>query len=99
MKSIWKMGNGDGSDFSHKKNYIWTEATLNNMKYKELEGNITADICVIGAGITGITTAYLLSKQGFKVVLLEKDKVCSRSYSKYNRKSNKSAWTNIYVFS
>lgn len=69
-------------------NSIWVETTSNNSnkkKYKELKNNISVDVCVVGAGITGITAAYLLSKQGFKVALLEKDEICMRSYSKYNR--------------
>ena len=30
-------------------------------------------VIVIGAGISGLTTAYLLSKKGFDVVILEKN--------------------------
>ena len=30
-----------------------------------------ADVCVVGAGISGITTAYLLAKQGKSVVVLD----------------------------
>jgi oxygen-dependent protoporphyrinogen oxidase len=30
-------------------------------------------IAVIGAGISGLTTAYLLSKKGFDVIILEKN--------------------------
>jgi len=41
-------------------------------KYEELEGKETADVAIIGGGITSILTAYLLGKQGKKVVLLEK---------------------------
>lgn len=33
---------------------------------------INADITIIGAGLTGLTTAYYLTKAGFKVVLIEK---------------------------
>jgi protoporphyrinogen oxidase len=32
-----------------------------------------ADVAVIGAGPAGLTAAYLLGKQGFKVVVIEKD--------------------------
>ena len=34
-----------------------------------------ADVCIIGGGITGAVTAYLLGQQGKKVILLEKNKV------------------------
>lgn len=37
-----------------------------------LSGPITADVCIIGAGITGLTTAFLLAKEGKSVVVLER---------------------------
>ncbi len=40
-----------------------------------LEQNVRADVCVIGAGIAGLTTAYLLACEGHSVVVLEKDKI------------------------
>ncbi|PIQ21024.1 MAG: FAD-dependent oxidoreductase [Cytophagales bacterium CG18_big_fil_WC_8_21_14_2_50_42_9] len=36
-----------------------------------LTQDITCDICVVGAGISGLTTAYLLAKEGKSVVVLE----------------------------
>lgn len=42
-----------------------------------LTSDLEADIVVIGAGITGLTTAYLLAKQGKKVIVLESDKIGS----------------------
>jgi protoporphyrinogen oxidase len=43
-----------------------------------LEGNMGttdqhADVAIIGAGPAGLTAAYLLGKQGFKVIVIEKD--------------------------
>lgn len=40
-----------------------------------LTEDIEADAIVIGGGITGIATAYLLSEAGLSVVVLEKDKL------------------------
>jgi glycine/D-amino acid oxidase-like deaminating enzyme len=40
-----------------------------------LEQNARADVCVVGAGIAGLTTAYLLAREGKSVVVLEKDKI------------------------
>jgi glycine/D-amino acid oxidase-like deaminating enzyme len=34
-------------------------------------GDASADVCVVGAGIAGLTTAYLLTKAGKKVVVLD----------------------------
>ena len=36
-----------------------------------LQANHEAEVCVIGAGIAGLTTAYLLAKQGKSVVVLD----------------------------
>ncbi|KQY82164.1 (2Fe-2S)-binding protein [Paenibacillus sp. Root52] len=43
--------------------------------YPKLEEDTTADVAIIGAGIAGITTAYLLSQKGLRVVVLEAGKV------------------------
>ena len=70
---------------------IWLETTTEN-NYPQLLKNISVDVCIIGAGITGITLAYLLNKQGISVALLERNKICNRSYSRYNWENNKSTW-------
>src|SRR2546427_4861369 len=36
-----------------------------------LPGDTTADVCVVGAGIAGLSVAYLLTKQGKRVVVLD----------------------------
>lgn len=38
---------------------------------KKLEGEVTADICVVGAGYSGMSTAIHLAEQGLKVVVVE----------------------------
>jgi glycine/D-amino acid oxidase-like deaminating enzyme len=40
-----------------------------------LEGSISADICIIGAGYTGLSTALHLAEQGVKPVVLEAEQV------------------------
>lgn len=45
--------------------------------FESLKENIETDILIVGAGITGITTAYLLRNQGLKVTLIESDTVLS----------------------
>src|SRR5262245_17033882 len=49
--------------------WILTEGTA--PEFPPLKKNLTADVCVVGAGIAGLTTAYLLAKEGKKVVVLE----------------------------
>lgn len=39
--------------------------------YPTLEQDIETDVAIVGAGITGITTAYLLIKAGLRVTILE----------------------------
>lgn len=40
-----------------------------------LHESIECDVCVVGAGLAGITTAYLLAKEGKRVVVLEAKKI------------------------
>src|SRR5688572_22562381 len=49
---------------------IWT-ATAEVPKYQPLNENLTVDVCVIGAGIAGMTTAYMLAKAGQRVAVLD----------------------------
>ena len=39
--------------------------------FPPLRENTTADVCVVGAGISGLTTAYLLARAGKRVVVLD----------------------------
>lgn len=52
---------------------LWLDS--NFMNFQNLDKNLDADVCIIGAGIFGITCAYYLSKAGLNVVVLEKDSV------------------------
>lgn len=49
---------------------LWM-ATAATPKPNVLAEDVRADVCVVGAGIAGITTAYLLAKQGKSVVVLD----------------------------
>lgn len=55
---------------------LWIDSTKDIKKnYGSLDKDICVDVCIIGGGITGISTAYQLSKVGLKVCVLEKDKI------------------------
>ncbi|MDR2736152.1 MAG: FAD-dependent oxidoreductase [Gracilibacteraceae bacterium] len=45
--------------------------------YPPLQGDLTTDVCVIGGGITGLTTAVLLREAGVEVTLIEAREVAS----------------------
>ena len=41
-------------------------------RYPALDRNLTVDAVVIGAGITGLTAAYLLKKSGLSVAVIDR---------------------------
>jgi glycine/D-amino acid oxidase-like deaminating enzyme/nitrite reductase/ring-hydroxylating ferredoxin subunit len=49
---------------------IWMR-TSELPQYDALVSDLETDVCIVGAGIAGITTAYLLARQGRKVVVLD----------------------------
>jgi glycine/D-amino acid oxidase-like deaminating enzyme len=51
-------------------------ATLNERTtYPALEGERDADVCVVGAGFTGVAAALTLAERGYRVVLLEAHRI------------------------
>ena len=50
----------------------WRQAYPKKALYPRLNQDMEADTIIIGAGITGLTTAYLLKQSGLKVVVLDK---------------------------
>lgn len=53
---------------------IWKD-TAEESFFAPLTGDLTVDVVIIGGGITGITTAYNLSRSGKKVAVLEARKI------------------------
>lgn len=53
---------------------LWRESYIESL-YPALAEDIVVDVAVIGAGITGLTTAYLFKKSGLTVAVIEKDTV------------------------
>ena len=46
-------------------------ATADVPLYPELKQDIKVDVCIVGAGMAGLTTAYLLAKEGRSVAVLD----------------------------
>lgn len=55
---------------------LWTD-TVRMPLYPQLNESMRFDVCIVGAGIAGLTTAYLLTKAGKKVCVLEDNKIGS----------------------
>ncbi len=55
----------------------WYEATAKRDEFVALRGTLDADVCVIGAGFAGLTTALECQRRGFKTVLLEAGRIAS----------------------
>ena len=60
---------------------IW-KATQPMPAYPKLTQDVEADVCIIGSGIAGLTTAYLLSQEEKIVIVLEAGDVCSGETSR-----------------
>lgn len=53
---------------------LWT-ATAEVPEQAMLTENTHADVCIVGAGIAGMTTAYLLAREGRSVVVLDDGRI------------------------
>lgn len=53
------------------KTVSYWEASENLLNKNALDESIETDVCIIGGGIAGLTTAYLLTKAGKKVVVVD----------------------------
>lgn len=59
---------------SETKKSIWTD-TIKIKDFPPLKSNLKTDVLVIGAGMCGILTAYMLKQEGLNVVVIDKGKV------------------------
>src|SRR5699024_9704056 len=66
-------GHTDGRLPESTKSY-WRDS-VDEMDFPQLKEDLQVDVVIVGGGITGITTAYLLTNEGFKVALLEANKL------------------------
>ncbi|MDX8046190.1 FAD-dependent oxidoreductase [Gracilibacillus sp. S3-1-1] len=52
---------------------IWLTDEMKS--FSPIQDNLESDVVIIGGGITGILSAYLLSNEGMRVVLVERDRL------------------------
>jgi glycine/D-amino acid oxidase-like deaminating enzyme/nitrite reductase/ring-hydroxylating ferredoxin subunit len=65
------MNHASGATVSYWMN------TASVPSYQPLSSNEQVDVCVIGGGIAGLTTSYLLARAGVRVLLLEDGTIAS----------------------
>lgn len=54
----------------------WYAASANDKRVRpKLEGETVADVCVIGAGFSGVSAALELAERGYSVVVLEAERI------------------------
>lgn len=54
---------------------LWYATAASAPHTEPLSGRVQADVCIVGAGYTGLTTALELAKTGINVVLLERQEI------------------------
>lgn len=69
MKKIWPEVKQP-----HPQSYYAATANV-SIPVQVLEGEVSADVCIIGGGYTGVSSALHLAERGYKVVLLEANKL------------------------
>jgi gamma-glutamylputrescine oxidase len=69
--------NGPTNEYSKQEHTAsYYAATVNEVTdYPRLEGSCSADVCVVGAGFTGVSTALVLAERGYDVALVEANRV------------------------
>lgn len=57
---------------------FWEEERKKHKEFERITNNLKVSVCVIGGGLTGLSTAYYLSKNT-SVAVIERDRICSRT--------------------
>lgn len=71
MSGHSKPGNNWEVQSSGYTESAWFSNLRRPLRFNKLNQNISVDVAIVGGGIAGITTAYLLSKSGKSVAVLE----------------------------
>ena len=60
-------------------NSYWIDSTKGLDKKNTIDDDYIADVCIIGAGICGLSTGYYLAKNGLKVIIIDKDLIGNKA--------------------
>ena len=66
---------------------LWLDTTKTT-NYEKLNGNFEIDIAIIGGGLAGISTAYMLKKSGFNVAVFEGNRIGENATGNTTAKNN-----------
>lgn len=66
--------NNDKPEFIDSPNSYWID-TSTKTDYPRMEEDTDVDVAIVGGGIVGITSAFLLKKAGLKVAVIEADRI------------------------
>lgn len=53
-------------------NSYWLSSINKTEIEKIIDNNYVSDVCIVGAGMVGLSTAYYLAKMGLKVIVVDK---------------------------
>src|SRR5687768_6217363 len=68
--------NSDAANHAGRSTSVWM-ATSKLPEFSPLTADTHADVCIVGAGIAGLSTAYLLSRAGKSVIVLDDGPIVS----------------------
>lgn len=56
---------------------IWLDELKDKPSFNKLDKDISVDVCIVGAGLFGLSCGYYLSKNGLTIAILDKnDTIC-----------------------
>lgn len=68
--------NTDAASHAGRSTSVWM-ATATRPEFPALAGNERADVCIVGAGMAGLSTAYQLTRAGKSVIVLDDGPIVS----------------------
>ena len=60
---------------SYPATYYSATRVASASAYENLQTNLQADVCIVGGGLAGLTTAWELLKRNKSVIVIEQNKV------------------------